>query len=681
MNLRVRFSNAEQMTHVIARAIACGIALLVLPSCGIPPIRRPEPGPRLPADFNGAASPGNSSQLGIEEFYNDRMLTNLIEMALRDNRELKGLNEDVRIAANEVLARSGAYLPFISVTSGAGLNRYSRFTEEGAGIRDDPYQPGKFFTNPTGNFGLGLSLTWQLDIYRQLRNARDAAAQRYVAASERRNYFVTTLVAEVAENFYRLMALDKRLENLNQIIELQQRSLEIARARKEAARSTELGVLRFQAEVQRNQSEKLVINQEIIEAENRINFLVNRYPQRVERDSAGFYDLKIHPLSVGVPSQLLQNRPDIRQAERELAAAGLDVQVARVNFFPQLVITGGVGLHSLLLNHLFEPQAVLGDIAGGLVAPFVNRRAIRAQYLTANARQLQSIYNYQRVILDAFTQVVNRLTRVENYSRSIEIKKQQLKSLEASVQFADDLFQNARIEYIDVLFAQRDLRDARVVLIDTKMEQLFAIVRAYQALGGGVLTFSIPPDFHGQYPYTHTVRSGENFWTISLLYYGAGRYCKALWAANKNAVPAFDRLNVGDKIIIPRVNQLDPALIEEVPAPAPTPPETVPANGPVAPPPPPPPAGVPGPFGPKGAENPAANAAGGAEPPAATPTPAPTTVPTTVPIAERAVLRLPPPRASTPVLVSRSWFEDLAVNATGGSPPPAASPTPATAGK
>ena len=624
MNQPVRFSYAKQMKHVIARAIACSVMLLVLPSCGIPPLRHPEPGPGLPTDFNGASSPENSGQLGIEEFYNDRMLTFLIEKALVDNRELKVLNEDVQIAGNEVLSRSGAYLPFVSVAAGAGLNRFSRFTVEGAGLLDDQYLPGKHFTNPIGNFMGGINLAWQLDIYRQLRNARDAAMQRYVEASEKRNYFVTTLVAEIAENFYRLMGLDKRLENLDQIIELQERSLEIAKARKEAARSTELGVLRFQAELQRNYSEKLIINQSIIQGENRINFLVNRYPQRVERDSSAFYDMTIHPLSVGVPSELLQNRPDIRQAERELAAAGLDVKVARVNFFPQLVITGSVALQSFILNHLFEPNAVFGDIAGGLVGPLINKRAIRAQYLTANARQLQAIYNYQRVILEAFTQVINRMTMVENYSNSIEIKKQQLKTLEAAVRFADDLFQNARIEYIDVLFAQRDLRDARVVLIDTKTEQLSAIVNTYQALGGGVLTISIPEDFHGQFPYIHTVRNGENFSTISLLYYRSARYGKALWAANKNAVPAFDGLKVGDKIIIPPVNRLDPALIEEAPAPAEADPVTVPAAEPANPQdvPAPPPAGVPSPFGQKETKDPAVKATGGIPAPVAWPRPA-----------------------------------------------------------
>lgn len=585
----------------MARAIACGMLLLVLPSCGIPALRHPQPPPELPPTFTGSTNPENSAQLGIEEFYNDRMLTALIEKALVDNRELRSLNEDVAIAANEVLARSGAYLPFISVGAGAGLDRVSRFTLEGAGLLNDPYLPGRFFNNPFGNFGTGISLSWQLDIYRQLRNARDAAGMRYVAASERRNFFVTQLVAEIAENFYRLMALDKRIENLNSIIELQQQSLKVARSRKEFARGTELGVLRFQAEVQRNQSEKLVVNQEIIQVENRINFLVNRYPQRVERVSTNFYELNIHPLFVGVPSQLLLNRPDIRRAERELEAAGLDVKVARVNFFPQLVISGGVGLRSLLIDHLFEPQAVIGDIAGGLVAPFVNKRAIRAQYLTANARQLQSIYNYQRVILDAVTEVTNRVQRVENYSKSIEIKRQQVSSLESAVQVASQLFQFARpeVDYMDVLFAQRDLRDAITGLIDTKLEQLAAVVNTYQALGGGVQTISMPEGFNGRFPYTHTVRAGENFWTISLLFYRSGRYGKALWAANKSTAPDLDHLAVGTTLIIPPVNQLDPALIEADPPPPPPPPATAPVTEPANSPqvPPPPPAGMPGPFG------------------------------------------------------------------------------------
>ena len=332
-----------------------------------------------------------------------------MHQALANNRELKILNEDIRIAHNEVLSRSGAYLPFVTAGGNAGLNRFSKFTLPGAGIRDDAYLPGNFFPNPLGDFGLGVNLTWRLDIYRQLRNARDAAGLRDIAAIDRRNFFVTRLVADIADNYYGLIALDKRLENLDRVIELNENSLKIALARLQFARGNLLAVQRFEAEVRKNQSQKLIVNQDIVQFGNRINFLVNRFPVPVERMTVGFseyYDLKIHKLSLGIPSQLLLNRPDIREAERDLEAAGLDVRVARINFFPQVTITGSTGLEAFNMRYLFEPTAVVGGIAGGVVGPLINFRAIKADYLTANARQLQSIYNYQRVILNAFTEVI-----------------------------------------------------------------------------------------------------------------------------------------------------------------------------------------------------------------------------------------------------------------------------------
>ncbi len=251
------------------------------------------------------------------------------------------------------------------------------------------------------------------------------------------------------------------------------------------------------AEVAKNQSLRLIAQQDIIQVENRINFLVGRYPQPVERNRGDFINLNLHTLSLGLPAQLLQIRPDIRQAERELAAAGLDVKVARARFFPIVALAGPVGptgpyspigVQAFDPRYLFYgPQAILANFAGDLTTPFINKRAIQADYKTANAKQLQSVYNYQRVVLNAFTEVVTRVTKVQNYSRSIEARKQQVKALETAVDFAYDLFKNARIEYIDVLFTQRDLWDARLELISTKQEQLSAIVNVYQALGGGLL--------------------------------------------------------------------------------------------------------------------------------------------------------------------------------------------------
>lgn len=504
MNLSVRLSKTKQAKHVLARAIACGMLLLVLPSCGIPNLRQAKPGPDLPANYvagyNEAAGLGNSSQVPIEDFFNDPILTRLICQALAGNQELKILYEDIQIARNVILGRSGAYLPSVSLGTVAGLERFSQFTPLGAAERQLEYLPGKHFPELGGIFLLTANISWQVDIWRQLHNAKDAAVLRYLATGEGRNYAVTRLVAEIAENYYMLMALDKRIENLDNIISLQEQSLKAAQVKKKFARGTELAVQRFLAEVRRNQSQKLITQQEIIEVENRINFLVGRYPQPVER-SGDFIDLNLHALSVGVPAQLLQNRPDIRQAERELAAAGLDVKVARANFFPRLDIAGPegptgpagpIGFQAFNPKYLFYgPQSLIGNVAGNLITPLINKRAIKADYQTANARQLQSVYNYQRVILNAFTEVVNRVSKVQNYSKSIEIKKQQVKSLEASVDLASKLFRLPTAEvpsdYMNVLFAQRDLWEARVVLIDTKQQQLSALVMAYQALGGGLL--------------------------------------------------------------------------------------------------------------------------------------------------------------------------------------------------
>ena len=301
-----------------------------------------------------------------------------------------------------------------------------------------------------------------------------------------RNYVITRLVAEIAENYYRLMGLDNQLETLDRTIALMEQSLEIAKAQKEGARGTELGVQRFLAEVRRNQSQKLIVRQEIIQTENRINFLCGRFPQPVERNSAAFLNLNFPLLSVGVPAQLLQNRPDIREAERNLQAAGLDVRVTRANFFPRFMIYSGVGLESYQTRYIFfTPESLIYNVAGDLVGPLINKSAIRADYMNANAEQLQRLYEYQRTILNGFTEVINRVTKAENYARSIDLKFQQLNSLESAVGVANKLFQNARVEYLDVLTALRDRNEARIVLIETKQEQLAAVVNAYQALGGG----------------------------------------------------------------------------------------------------------------------------------------------------------------------------------------------------
>jgi len=519
MRRSVSSSNAKNNTRTTSTVIFAGV-LLLLPSCCIPDLDRAEKGAALPDSFSGttntetgattiaglieSSSPqdviddtsgANSSNFGWHEFFNDPQLTDLINQALVGNQELKILAQEVRIACNEVSARQGEYLPFVTFGAGAGLEKPSLFTPQGAVEDQLDVLPGKPFPDPLPDFLVATNVSWEVDIWKKLRNAKRAAALRYLATREGQTYVITRLVAEIAENYYELLALDQQLLILDKTIEIQQQSLQIAKDKKEAARGTELAVQRFQAEVRKNQSQRLIIQQSIVEVENRINFVLGRFPQRVERPSVDYFDLTVPALSVGVPSELLLNRADIRQAERELAAAGLDVRVARARFYPSLGITAGVGINAFNTKYLLStPESLIYNVAGDVVAPLINKKAIRADYLTANAMQLQALYNYQRTILNAYTEVVNRVTKVENYGNSIDIKKQQLESLEASVDNATQLFQNARAEYVEVLLAQRDLNEAKIVLVETKQQQLAAVVNAYQALGGGgvLMGFNCP---------------------------------------------------------------------------------------------------------------------------------------------------------------------------------------------
>ena len=297
---------------------------------------------------------------------------------------------------------------------------------------------------------------------------------------------VTSLVAEIANSYYELMALDNQLEILRSNIVIQQDALEIVRLEKLAAKVTELAVRRFEAEVLKNRSNLFDILQRITETENRINFLVGRYPQPVRRNSTGFSALVPDSISIGVPAQLLSYRPDIRRAELELAAARLDVKAAQANFYPAVRLTAGAGLDAFDASLLTEtPASLMYSVAGDLVAPLINRNAIRANYLGANARQMQSVHGYEQTVLNAYVEVVNQLSDIRNLRASYELRKQQVEALSSSITISANLFRSARADYMEVLLTQRDALESKFELVETQKQRMNAMVSMYQALGGG----------------------------------------------------------------------------------------------------------------------------------------------------------------------------------------------------
>lgn len=440
----------------------------------------------VPTSYHNTQDSTNTARIKWKSFFKDPNLSALIDTALRNNQELNIILQEINIAKNEVRARKGEYLPFINLEAGAGVEKTARYTRPGSVEANSEIAPGKEFPDPLPDFLVAANLSWQVDIWKKLRNAKKSATFKYLSTAEGKNFMVTHLIAEIATSYYELMALDNQLEILKKNIEIFQNALEIVKLEKQAAKVTELAVRRFEAEVLKNQSRQFYIAQLIFETENRINFLVGRFPQHVVRNSQTFPDLVPETIFAGLPSQLLENRPDIRQAELELAASKLDVKVAKANFYPSLDISAAIGLQAFNATYLIsKPESMLYSLAGGLVQPLVNRNAIKAFYYSANAKQVQAVYKYERTILTAYIEVANQLSNINNLKSSYELRAQQVQALTQSIDISTRLFKSARADYMEVLLTQRDALESKFELIETKMQQMHAMVNIYQALGGG----------------------------------------------------------------------------------------------------------------------------------------------------------------------------------------------------
>lgn len=473
-------------SNKILKYLGVSCIALTYASCKMPALVVKTENRLVPASYNASLDSANATQLKWRDYFGDAYLANLIDTALKNNQELNITMQEIDIARNEVRARKGEYLPFVGIGAGAGIEKPGRYTMQGATEEAINIAPGKETPEPLPDYRLALTARWEADVWRKLRNAKKAAVARYLSSVEGRNFAVTNLIAEIADAYYELLALDNQLSILKQNIDIQTNALEIVKLQKEAARVTELAVRKFEAEVLKTRGMQYDIQQQITETENRINFLLGRYPQPIARNDDAFNALIPRTVQAGIPSQLLANRPDIMQAEQVLEAAKLDVKVARAQFYPSLGISASVGYQAFNPSYFLKtPESLLYSLAGELVAPLVNRNAIKAMYYNANAKQVQAVYNYERTILNAYMEVANQQAKISNMQKSYELRTKQVEALTESIVISNDLFRSARADYMEVLLTQRDALESRFELVETKKKQLNAVVNIYKALGGG----------------------------------------------------------------------------------------------------------------------------------------------------------------------------------------------------
>jgi len=443
----------------------------------------------LPQAFPAAdaVSEGPSSAaLSWREWFAHERLNGLIEEALQGNQDLLIAVQRIEMARASVTSATGALLPTVDVTAGAGLRKFGLYTTDGAGNATTDIAPGQPVPLHLPDFGVGLQSAWEVDLWGRLRSQRQSATAQYLATVEARTLVQTSLVAEVASGYYDLVMSDHTLEVLRKAVERQEQALGIVKLQKEAGRSTELAVQQFEAQLAETKALARAASQRVLESENRLNLLLGRYPTQIERDRDVLFAEPPRALSAGVPSELLRNRPDVRQAELLVEASKFDLKAARAAFFPSLNLSATVGLQAFNPDYLVRvPESVAYSVLGGLIAPLVNRAGIKAQFESAKANQLQAMYEYQRTVLSAYVEVVNALADVQNTEEVLSHRRSQKAAVEGAITSADVLYRAGKASYLEVLLAQQSALQAELDLLEAARQRRTALVSAYRALGGG----------------------------------------------------------------------------------------------------------------------------------------------------------------------------------------------------
>jgi outer membrane protein, multidrug efflux system len=440
----------------------------------------------MPQSFEETKDSTNSADIKWKDFFADKNIITLIDTALKNNFEVLMTLQKIEIARNDLRLTKGAMLPTVNSNFAYLQRKFGYYTMDDAGNRTTEITPEQIIPTNLPDYYIGLQTAWEVDIWGKLSNKKKAAFSRYLSSVEGTNLVLTNLISEVVTTYYELLALDNELDIIRETIKLQQDALEIIKVQKEAGATNELAVKQFEAEVLNSQGLEFETLQQVTENENKLNFLLGRFPQPIVRERSNFTSQIPTQIKTGIPSQLLKNRPDIKQAEFELLATKFDVRAAKAAFYPSFTITGSLGFQAFNTAFLFtSPQSLAYNLLGSLTTPLLNRSAIKAQFNNAKVNQLEAMYNYQKTILNGYVEVSNELSSIKNLEQIYDRKTKQVEVLTQSIDISNDLFKSGRATYFEVLMIQSSSLQSKLELVNTKKRQLNATVNIYKALGGG----------------------------------------------------------------------------------------------------------------------------------------------------------------------------------------------------
>jgi NodT family efflux transporter outer membrane factor (OMF) lipoprotein len=469
-------SSIQRPALVLSFLTVTGVsAALLLAGCASPRYQRPDvpapPGyrgdaaaPTVPGATNNG-EPGSLGELRWQDLIRDEELVKLIQEALAQNFDAQIAAARVLEARAQLTVSRSARLP--SIEGSANYNNL-----RAAGI-DSDYSY------------LNVSLGWELDLWGRIRNTSAAARAALLAGEQARRVVLQTLVSDVASAYFLLRDLDLELEITQRELKLREDSRDLVQLRVDNGYSS--GIELQQAEVLVKSARAALISLELQreQTENQLAVLLGRNPGPIVRGRSLVEQGLVASLPPGLPSTLLDRRPDIRQAEQQLIGDHALVAVAKAAFFPTISLTASGGIESPALLNLFKTSTGMWYFAPAGSLPIFHAGAIRAGVRGAEARRQQSLLAYQKTVQQAFREVADSLASSRKLA---ELRTQQeglVESLQQGVDLADLAYKGGVVSYLEYLDSERQLLDARLQLVQIRRQELTNIVTLYRALGGG----------------------------------------------------------------------------------------------------------------------------------------------------------------------------------------------------
>jgi multidrug efflux system outer membrane protein len=467
------------MRFALPVALLVSLALALLTGCAVGPNYK-RPAVAVPAQFRGATeAPGAGSLADVKWFdlFQDNVLKQLVKTALERNYDLRIAAERVLEARAQLGIQRSELFPTLNATGEFSAVRSSR-------IGSIPFLPPGANTDVSFTQA-GFTLGWELDVWGRLRRLTEAARAQYLASEEARRGVITTLVADVTTTYFGLRELDLELAIARQTLDIAENGLRLTTLRRNRGVATGLDVRQAEQLLYTATGQIAAIERLMGQTENALSVLLARHPGDIPRGKA-LEEFVVPPQApAGLPSALLERRPDIRQAERSLIAANAEIGAAKAQYFPQISLTGFLGGQSRALSDLFSGPARSWNFAPAATFPIFNAGRIRSNVRLTQALEREALVNYEKTIQNAFREVSDALI---GYRKTTEQRAQQ-ELLAGALRETDRLsrlrYQGGLDSYLQVLDAERNLFQGELLLAQLRRQELLAVVQLYRALGGG----------------------------------------------------------------------------------------------------------------------------------------------------------------------------------------------------